>query len=171
MEKKSQVSEQNFTEGKALHYLCSVMQCIKLSFMITNFKKWREVMVLNFLNLVLKGIEKLWKMIFKNTWEPWVTRFTLHSYGIRVGLEIPQNPQARPWVSHRAAWARIFSTIPDSVTNFTLHLLSDWRVSDSLPLAYLRERICELDIGAFLHYKDSKICFVRLAYGIAKAGE
>jgi len=24
MEKKSQVSEQNFTEGKALHYLCNV---------------------------------------------------------------------------------------------------------------------------------------------------
>jgi len=31
MENKSQVSEQNFTEGKALHYLCSVMQCVKLS--------------------------------------------------------------------------------------------------------------------------------------------
>jgi len=39
MEKKSHVSEQNFTEGKALHYLCSVMQCVKLSFMIKNFKK------------------------------------------------------------------------------------------------------------------------------------
>jgi len=50
MEKKSQVSEQNFTEGKALHYVCSVMQCVKLSFMIKNFEKWREVMVLNFLN-------------------------------------------------------------------------------------------------------------------------
>jgi len=31
MEKKSQVSGQNFTESKALHYLCSVMQCAKLS--------------------------------------------------------------------------------------------------------------------------------------------
>jgi len=50
-------------------------------------------------------------------------------------------------------------------------LLWDWRVSDSSPLAYLRERTCELDIGAFLHGKDSKICFVRFAYGIAKAGE
>jgi len=39
MEKKSQVSEQNFTESNALHYLCSVMQCIKLSFMIKNFEK------------------------------------------------------------------------------------------------------------------------------------
>jgi len=38
-------------------------------------------------------------------------------------------------------------------------------------LAYLRERTCELDIGVFLHCKDSKICFVGLAYGIAKAGE
>jgi len=28
MEKKSQVSEQNFTEGEALHYLCSVTQCV-----------------------------------------------------------------------------------------------------------------------------------------------
>ena len=26
-------------------------------------------------------------------------------------------------------------------------------MSDSLPLAYLRERTCELDIGAFLHCK------------------
>jgi len=58
MEKKSQVSEQNFTEGKALHYLCSVVQCVKLSFMIKNFDKWREVMVLNFLNLVLKRYGK-----------------------------------------------------------------------------------------------------------------
>jgi len=48
MEKKSQVSQHNFTESKALHYLCSVMQCVKSSFMIGNFEKWREVMVLNF---------------------------------------------------------------------------------------------------------------------------
>jgi len=50
-------------------------------------------------------------------------------------------------------------------------LLSDWRLSDSSPLAYLREHTCELNIGAFLHCKNYKICFVRLAYGIAKAGE
>jgi len=56
MEKK--VSKENFTEGKALYYLCSVVQCAKLSFMIRNFKKWREVMVLNLLNLVLK---RCWK--------------------------------------------------------------------------------------------------------------
>jgi len=37
-------------------------------------------------------------------------------------------------------------------------------------LAYLRERTSELDIGAFLHCKDSKICFVGLAYGIVKTG-
>jgi len=54
MEKKSQVSQQNFTEGRALHYLCSVVQSVKLGFMIKNLEKWREVMVLNFLNLVLK---------------------------------------------------------------------------------------------------------------------
>jgi len=58
MEKKSQVSEWNFTEGKALHYLCIVVQCAKLSFMIKNFEKWREVMVLNFSNLVLKKYGK-----------------------------------------------------------------------------------------------------------------
>jgi len=58
-----------------------------------------------------------------------------------------------------------------ALTHFTLHLLSDSRVSDSSPLAYLRERTCELDTGAFLHCKDSKICFVGLAYGIVKAGE
>jgi len=34
------------------------MQCVKLSFMIKNFKKWREVMVLNFLILVWK---RCWK--------------------------------------------------------------------------------------------------------------
>jgi len=33
-------------------------------------------------------------------------------------------------------------------------LLSDWRVSDSLPLAYLCERTCELDNGAILHCKE-----------------
>jgi len=39
--------------------------------------------------------------------------------------------------------------------------------------AYLRERICELNIGAFFDCKDSKICFVCLAYGMAivKVGE
>jgi len=37
MEKKSQVSEQTFTEGKAVHYLCSLMQYVKFSFMIKNF--------------------------------------------------------------------------------------------------------------------------------------
>ena len=44
-------------------------------------------------------------------------------------------------------------------------------MSDSSPLAYFRERTCELDIGSFLYCKDSKVCFVGLAYGIAKAGE
>jgi len=39
LEKKSEESEQNFTEGKALQYLCSVMQCVKLSFTIKNFEK------------------------------------------------------------------------------------------------------------------------------------
>jgi len=31
MEKKS-VSEQNFTEGKAIHYLCSSEECIEFEF-------------------------------------------------------------------------------------------------------------------------------------------
>ena len=53
MEKKSEASAQIFIERKALHYLCSVMGCAKLSFTIKKFEKWREVMVLNF-NLVLK---------------------------------------------------------------------------------------------------------------------
>jgi len=39
MEKKFEVSEQNFTEGKAVHYLYSVMQYAKLSLMIKSFKK------------------------------------------------------------------------------------------------------------------------------------
>jgi len=58
MEKKSEVSEQHFTESKAIQFLCSVQQRVKLSFMINNFEKWREVMVLNLLNLVLK---RYWK--------------------------------------------------------------------------------------------------------------
>jgi len=41
-------------------------------------------------------------------------------------------------------------------------------VSDSSPLAYHRERNCEIDVGAFLHHKA---CFARLACGIAKATE
>jgi len=63
MEKKSEVPEQNFTEGKAIHYLCSVQQCAKLSFTIKNFEKWRDVMVLNYLNLVLK---RYWKSMEKD---------------------------------------------------------------------------------------------------------
>jgi len=39
MEKKSEASEQNFTDDKAVHYLRSVTQCVKLSFMIKNFEK------------------------------------------------------------------------------------------------------------------------------------
>jgi len=39
MEKKSEVSEHNFTEGKAINYLCSIEQCVKLSFVIKNFEK------------------------------------------------------------------------------------------------------------------------------------
>jgi len=38
MEKKSEVSEQNLTEGKVIHYLCSIEQCVKLSFMIGNIE-------------------------------------------------------------------------------------------------------------------------------------
>jgi len=42
---------------KAKH-LCSVMQCVKLSFMIRNFEKLIKGMVLNFLNLVLNKYGK-----------------------------------------------------------------------------------------------------------------
>ena len=58
MGKRFEASEQNFAEDKAIHSLCSVMKCAKLSFMSKNFKKLREVMVLNFFNLVLK---RYWK--------------------------------------------------------------------------------------------------------------
>jgi len=43
-----------------------------------------------------------------------VTLSTMHCYWVRVGLGIPSISQARRWVSRRAAWARMFSTIPDS---------------------------------------------------------
>jgi len=36
MKKKFEASEQNFAEGKAVHYLYSVMKCGKLSFRIKN---------------------------------------------------------------------------------------------------------------------------------------
>jgi len=62
--KKSEVFEQNLTEGKALHYLCSVMQCAKLSSVIKKFEKWREAMVLNFLKLV----SKRWKSMENDFW-------------------------------------------------------------------------------------------------------
>jgi len=58
MEKKSEASEQNVTEGKAVHCLCSVMQCVKIEFMIKNIEKWRELTVLNLLNLVSKRFGK-----------------------------------------------------------------------------------------------------------------
>jgi len=38
MEKKSEVSQQNYAEGKAIHYFCSVMQCVKFNFMIKNYE-------------------------------------------------------------------------------------------------------------------------------------
>jgi len=43
---------------------------------------------------------------------------------------------------------------------------SDWRVSDSSPLAYLRERTCELAVGAFLHCKEFEdfLCALGLWY-------
>ena len=55
--KKSQVSEQNFTEGKAHHYLCSVVQCVKLCFMMKNFEKKRS----NGIELLKFSIEKVFK--------------------------------------------------------------------------------------------------------------
>jgi len=45
--------------------------------------------------------------------------------------------------------------IHDHLPTYTALLLNS-RVGDSSPLAYLHERTCELDIGAFLHCKDSK---------------
>jgi len=33
-------------KAKQFIYLCSVVQCVKLSSMIKNFEKWREVVVL-----------------------------------------------------------------------------------------------------------------------------
>jgi len=79
---------------------------------------------------------------------------------------------------HRKIWAydaavrcSDLSGLWSSITHFTLHLSSDSRVSDSSPLAYLRERTGKLDTGAFLHCKDAKICFVGLASGIVKTGE
>ena len=70
----------------------------------------------------------------------------------------------RQWYKICACWLCV--KLLKLKINYPLYtaLLSDWRVSDSSPLAYLRERTCELDIGAFLHCKDSKICFVCLAY-------
>ena len=57
-----------------------------------------------------------------------------------------------PW--HTAVGDKIQNS--GTLTHFTLHLLSDSRVSDSSPLSYLRERTSELDSGAFLHCKDSE---------------
>ena len=57
--------------------------------------------------------------------------------------------------SHAPTNSKISKSFYKTVTYFTLHLLSDWHVSNSSPLAYLRERTCEFDIGAFLHCNDS----------------
>ena len=56
-------------------------------------------------------------------------------------------------VVHHAHPVRGESHIQHNYSLYTA-LLSDWLVSDSSPLAYLRERTCELDIGAFLHCKE-----------------
>jgi len=53
MENKFEVPGENFTEGKALYYLCSVTQCAQLSFMIKNVIMKRSNGI-EFLNLVLK---------------------------------------------------------------------------------------------------------------------
>jgi len=66
MDKKSEASEQIFIEGKELKYLCSVMGYAKLSFIIKKLGKWREVMVLNFFNLVLK---RYWKSMENDFWK------------------------------------------------------------------------------------------------------
>jgi len=49
------------------------VQCAKLSIMIKNFKKWREVMASNFFNLVLK---KFRKKKF-NVWEPCIQWYAI----------------------------------------------------------------------------------------------
>jgi len=60
MEKNFEVSEQNFTEGKAVHFLRSVMQYAKLSYMIKNFKKMKRS---NGIVLFEFSIEKVQKII------------------------------------------------------------------------------------------------------------
>ena len=45
-------------------------------------------------------------------------------------------------------------SVVNTLKHFTLCLLSDSCVSDSSPVAYLREPTSELDTGAFLHCKD-----------------
>ena len=92
MEKKPEVPKQNFSEGKTLHYLCSVVQCVKLSFMNKNFEKWREVIVLNFSNLVLKRYWKSMENDFRNMWEPWITCHTKCNVGWKIR---PRNPSDR----------------------------------------------------------------------------
>ena len=42
------------------------MGCAKLSFMFKKFGEWREVMVLNFFNLVLK---RYWKSLENDFWK------------------------------------------------------------------------------------------------------
>ena len=52
------------------------MQCVKLSFMIEDFEKWREVMALNFLNLVL---QRYWKSL-ENEFEKCVGTLILDTF-------------------------------------------------------------------------------------------
>ena len=82
MEKNSEVSEQNLTEGKALHYLCSVMQCVRLSFMIKKFEIWREVMVFNFFNSSLK---RNWKSMENDFWKCVATLRQRRAKCVRLG--------------------------------------------------------------------------------------
>ena len=59
-----------------------------------------------------------------------------------------------PYKSHKASYDFLRAFADFIIYPLYTALLSDWHVGDSLPLAYLHEHTCELNIGAFLHCKE-----------------
>jgi len=63
------------------------------------------------------------------------------------------------------------SSVPQNTTHFTLHCyrIDAWAIRR--PWLTFVNALANSILGRFYTARNSKICFVRLAYGIAKAGE
>ena len=89
---------------QSISFLCSVLQCVKLSFMIKNFEKCREAVVLNFLNLVLKKYGKWFLKMHGNPGSLYFSESKIFFSKFQPPLK---NSCVRPWLYGPASigWA------------------------------------------------------------------